>query len=253
VQNNADIFIYDTARMTRFTFDPSFDRFPIWSPDGSRIVFDSNRKSHRDLYRKRWDDAGDEELLWESAEDKTAEDLSHDGRFLLYGVTNNPKTGFDMWLLPLEGDRKPVVFLSTPFEEFQGQFSPDDRWVAYQSNESGRYEIYVRPFPEKPGGRRRVSTLGGIEPRWRRDGKELYYLAPDGKLMSASITVKGAAIEPSDPVPLFQTRISGGGTNARLNQQYDVAPDGRFLINETTEDAATSPITLLQNWRPPAK
>ena len=164
VQGNADIWLLDAVRTTRFTFDPSLDRFPIWSPDSSRIVFDSNRKGQRDLYPKPSNGAGSEELLLESPQNKAAIDWSADGRFLLYFVVN-PKTSFDLWALPLEGDRpstrsgrpepaegrKPFVFLNSSFEENLGQFSPDGRWVAYVSNESGRYEIYVRPFPKSGG------------------------------------------------------------------------------------------------------
>ena len=145
VQGNTDIWLLDGTRTSRFTFDAALDRFPIWSPDGSRIVFDSNRKGHRDLYQKPSSGAGTEELLVESPQDKVATDWSADGRFILYHSID-PQTGRDLWVLPLEGDRKPWVFLKTSFDERNGQFSPDGRWVAYMSNESGRLEIYIRPF-----------------------------------------------------------------------------------------------------------
>jgi Tol biopolymer transport system component len=151
----------------------------------------------------------------------------------------------------MDGDRKAQIFLNTPFDEVNGQFSPDRRWVAYYSNESGRYEIYVRPFPG-PGGEWQVSTAGGIHARWRRDGKELYYIAPDDRLMAVPIANQGATLEPGTPTALFQTHIAGG-FGSGLRQQYDVSSDGRFLINTATEDATTSPITLLLNWIPPAK
>ena len=160
----------------------------------------------------------------------------------------------------------PSLFLKTSFIEKWGQFSPDGRWVAYMSNESGRPEIYVRSFVEpaaptandratakQAGGQWQVSTAGGIFPRWRPDGKELYYIGPDGQMMAAPVTATGETLEPGTPVTLFQTRIFGGGTyNAQGRQQYDVTRDGRFLIN-TVLDSAASPITLLQNWKPPAK
>jgi hypothetical protein len=153
-----------------------------------------------------------------------------------------------MWVLPLTGEDKgkPYVLLNTGYQERQGQFSPDGRWIAYGSNESGRYEIYVRPFP-KSDGQSQISTAGGIWPRWR-DGRELYYIAPDGKLMAAPIAVKGAALEAGVPVALFQTRIVGGGTNIDLGRQYDVAPDGRILINVAADEATARPITVIQNW-----
>jgi Tol biopolymer transport system component len=249
VQGNIDVWLIDAVRTSRFTVDPGSDGFPVWSPDGSRIAFRSNRKGHFDLYVKASSGAGGEDLLVESPRVKTPNDWSRDGRYLLYTVTDDPKTGFDQWVLPLEGDRKPFPFLNAIWDEQNGQFSPDGRWVAYQSNESGRHEIYVRPFPG-PGGQLLVSTAGGISPRWRPDGKELYYIAPDATLMAAPLAVKGGTLEPGTPAPLFRSRIWGGGTDLYQRDQYDVARDGRFLINVTTDDTVTSPITLLQNWKP---
>jgi Tol biopolymer transport system component len=251
VQGNADIWLLDATRTTRFTFDPSLDRFPIWSPDGSRIVFDSNRKGRRDLYVKPSNGAGNEEPLLETAQDTAPDDWSRDGRFLLYH-SSDPQTSWDLWVLPMQGDRKPFVFLKTNFDERRAQFSPDGHWVAYTSNESGRYEIYVRPFSgtssgASTGGQWQVSTSGGINPRWRADGKELYYIAPDSKLMAAPIAASGETIAPGTPVALFQTRIAGGAIDVGFGNQFDVSNDGHFLINTVLEDAA-SPITLLQNW-----
>ena len=155
-----------------------------------------------------------------------------------------------------------TVFLKTPFRVAYGAFSPDGRWVAYQSNESGRSEIYVRPFVP-PGARKgrasvegqwQVSQAGGIHPAWRPDGKELYYLNPAAAMMAVPITVTGSNLEPGAPEVLFPTRIVSGGmdvTQGRLGRQYDVAPDGRFLIN-TFLDSTAAPITLLMNWNPEA-
>lgn len=156
------------------------------------------------------------------------------------------------------GDHTPSVFLKTPFRESAGAFSPDGRWVAYQSNESGRQEIYVRPFVRPgaapagtAGGQWQVSTTGGMHAAWRRDGKELYYLNPAGAMMAVPIAVTGTTFTPGAPVVLFPTRIYGGGQERQLGRQYDVAPDGRFLIN-TVLDSAAAPITLIQNGQPPA-
>ena len=146
VQGNTDIWLLDGARTTRFTFDPSVDDFPLWSPDGSRIVFRSNRKGNFNLYEKPSNGVGNEELLVESTQGKGPNDWSADGRFLVYESVD-PKTSGDQWVLPLQGNRKTRVFLQTEFDERHGQFSPDGHWVAYRSDESGRVEIYVRPFP----------------------------------------------------------------------------------------------------------
>ena len=158
----------------------------------------------------------------------------------------------DLWALPLVGERTPFPVVQTSFEDVGGQFSPDGRWVAYASNETGRYEVYVRPFPDL-GGKWQVSTGGGITPRWRRDGLELFYVAPDNQMMAVSIQVaaEGRALSPGAPVALFPTRLATlntgiGGYSSRA--QYAVAPDGRFLLNVTVEDAAAAPITLVLNW-----
>ena len=260
VQGNLDIWLLDGTRTSRFTFDAGVDRFPIWSSDGSWIVFDSNRKVHRDLYQKPSSGGSAEDLLVESPQNKVATDWSADGRFILY-QSIDPQTNWDLWVLPLDGDRKPWMFLKTSFDERNGQFSPDRRWVAYMSNESGRQEIYIRPFaaPAASGaaanpaaGQWQVSTAGGIFPRWRPDGKELYYIGPNGEMMAAPITAAGTALAPGAPVSLFPTRIVGGGVIRFESRQYDVTRDGRFLIN-TVLDADAAPITLLQNWNPESK
>ena len=242
VQGNSDLWIMDAARITRLTFDSKNDTFPSWSPDGTRIAFLSNRKGVNDVYWKASDGAGSEELLHESPTAKTLSDYSPDGRWLLLAENGN----LDLTILPLQGDRTPRLFLRTGFGKINNRFSPDGKWVSYQTDESGRYEIYVRSFPE-PGGEWQISTGGGTGARWHPDGKELFYIAPDGTLMSVSITTQGTTLVPGTPRPLFQSPIALGPlSNTRA--QYDVAPDGRFLINVTVDDPA--PITVLQNWNP---
>jgi len=146
-------------------------------------------------------------------------------------------------------ERKPRAVVNTPFEETMAQFSPDGRWIAYQTNESGRFEIVVQPFPE-PRGKWQVSTSGGVEPRWRGDGKELYFIAPDVKLMAVPATATGATFEAGTPMTLFATRIVGGGAAAINKPQYAVSRDGRFLINQPADESTTTPITLILNWNP---
>jgi len=168
---------------------------------------------------------------------------SPDGRFILYATfLSSPQTGADLFVLPLFGDRKAHPFLQTPFNEIEGQFSPDGRWVAYTSNESGRYEVYVAPFPG-PGGKWQVSTGGGTFPRWRRDGTEIFYLAPDKKLMMAAVNGKSGSFEVGAVKPLFQTHATGS------RYEYDVTADGqRFLINTAPEQTASAPVTVVLNW-----
>ena len=164
------------------------------------------------------------------------------------------KTGPDLWVLPLDDNGKkagePRAFVNSIADERMSKFSPDGRWVAYQSNESNRFEIFVRPFPQ--GSQQwQVSSSGGSQVRWSRDGKELYYIAPDGKMMAVRFFANGSKFDARAPAPLFQTRVWGGGANTSNRQQYDVDKDGRFLIDVTTEDTAASPITILLNWNSP--
>jgi hypothetical protein len=238
------IWIYDIGRglRTRFTFDTSDDRDPIWSPDGTRVVFNSNRKLHYDLYQKAASGAGGEDVLFNDNLDKIPVSWSSDGRFILYTVSGKA-TGFDLFVVPLAGDRKPVPFLNTKFNETSGQFSPDGRWVAYQSDESGKSEVYVAPFPGA-GGKWQVSIAGGDYPRWRRDGAEIFYLASDNKLMAAAVNGKGQNFEVGVVTQLFQTRAV-----TRLGSHYDVSADGqRFLINTRPEQTAAAAITVVMNW-----
>jgi dipeptidyl aminopeptidase/acylaminoacyl peptidase len=185
----------------------------------------------------------------ESPQVKVPLDWSRDGRFIIYRSTD-PDSSMDLWVLPLSGDRKPFPFVRTPFTERDAQFSPDVRWVAYQSDESGRNEIYAQPFPG-PGGKWQVSNAGGTQPRWRRDGKEIFYLSPDGRLMSAAVeTAPGSpTFKASPPVELFATSVLGISVPNR--QQYAVSADGqRFLLNVPAENASVSPITVILNWKP---
>jgi len=190
---------------------------------------------------------GEEDVLFESPLLKVPSDWSTDGRFLLY-YTPDPKSGTDLWVWPRDTG-VPVVFLKTEANELWGQFSPDGRWVAYQSNETGAFEIYVRPF-SGPGEPFPISTGGGVYPRWSRDGKELYYIAPDAKIMAVPIRAPATMFDAGVPAPLFQTRRVGGGLNLTgRGHQYDVTDDGRFLIN-VDADSNAPPITLMLNWKP---
>ena len=250
VQRNQDIWLLDGTRTSRFTVDAGFEQCPVWSPDGRYIVFDSNRAGTRDLYLRSANGAGEERTAVTSTNDKVVTDWSRDGRFMAY--EQNPG---DLWIAPMQGGGRPFVFLRTNSQELEARFSPDGRWVAYKSNESGQFEVYVRPFSgssSQPadGGQWQVSSDGGVNPRWSADGRELYYVSPDGTLMAVPIAVDGITLKPGAPVVLFRPRIVNGG--AAFYTEYDVARDGRFLIN-TVVDEAAPPITIIQNWKPPAQ
>jgi serine/threonine protein kinase/Tol biopolymer transport system component len=244
---NGDIWLYDVARglRTRLTFDPEAQHDVIWAPDGNRLVFNSTRKGRLDLYQKGADGSGSEEMLVESDVDKYPNSWSRDGRFVLYSTAFDvPKTKTDLWVLPLSGDRKPFPFLQTEFNETRGQFSPDGSWIAYQSDESGRDEVYVASFPG-PGGKRQISTVGGSFPRWRSDGKEIFYLSPDNKLMGVEINHQGATLDIGAARVLFDVRPG----NPISGYQYDVTSDGQhFLVNTSLEQKVSSPITVVINW-----
>jgi eukaryotic-like serine/threonine-protein kinase len=250
----SDLWTLDFARgvRTRFTFRQNIGSDAVWSPDGSRIAFSAglNRDT---IYEKASSGAGDEqEMLKEPGKIHLPTNWSHDGRFLLYDITNTPRTGRDMWVLPLQGDRKPVLLLATEFTEGQGSFSPDMRWIAYTSNESGRAEVYVRPFiPSGPSGmpalgegKWQVSKDGGQSPKWRGDGKEILFQAPPTgtRKMAVDVKANGAAFEIGIPQQVFQSPLDYG---------WDVTSDGkRFLMSVLPQgqQAAQVPITVVLNW-----
>jgi Tol biopolymer transport system component len=223
---------------------------PIWSPDGTQIVFASLAKKVTDLFRRPVA-GGTIELLLETDQPKAATDWSTDGRFLLYR-SFDPKTGWDIWALPMDSHGSPgtqFTVLRTTFDETNGQLAPDGKWVAYQSNETGRFEVYVRPFPG-PGSKWPVSRNGGAQVRWRRDGKELFYVGLDARLMAVPIQLASTSlqIEIGTPAPLFTTHI-GGAVQGADRQQYMVSSDGqRFLMNTILEEP-TRPIIVVLNWR----
>jgi eukaryotic-like serine/threonine-protein kinase len=240
------IWLMELARGTaaRFTFEQTNDFAPIWSPDGNRIVFGSLRDGAPNLYQKVSSSAGNEEPLLKSFIPKLPQDWSADGRFIVYGVVD-PKTSWDLWVLPLDDISKAAPFLQTDYDERQAQFSPNGLWVAYVSNESGKNEVYVRPFPLAPG-KWQLSTGGGEQPRWRRDSKELFYLSADHKLMSVETSSAGSTFEHHTPSTLFVTRVGGIDTPG---DYYAVTADGqRFILNNLAAEAAYTPITVVLNW-----
>jgi Tol biopolymer transport system component len=246
VSGNVDVWLTETARgiARRFTSHPAVDGWPVWSPDGSRIAFQSSRLHGGgvyDLFVKPLAADGSEALLLGSSENKNVWDWSRVGGFLLYNHRSRT-TVRDLWALPLEGDKAPFPLLQTSSDEFGAAFSPDGRWIAYQSNETGRHEIYVQPFPG-PGRSTLISTTGGSSPRWRGDGREIFYTAPVDRLMAVLLTLQSNSVTPAPKaVALF---------TMQPNSSWDVSSDGqRFLVNTPVNDPTTPPITIVLNWKP---
>ena len=245
---NVDLWRLDFARAepSRLTFHPAIDMFPSWSPDGARIAFASLREPPPQLYELSADSGGNEKVLLETRVPKSPTGWSHDGRLLFYTSTD-PQSGGDIWALPLAGDREPIPVLRTAADERYGTLSPDGRWLAYISNMSGRYQVYVEAFPAT-GFKHQVSTAGGFEPLWRRDGGELFYLAPDQTLMAADVTRRPTALVFGPPKALFRTRIKWMEAQA-VARHYAAARDGQsFLVSGATDEAQSTPLTVVLNW-----
>jgi eukaryotic-like serine/threonine-protein kinase len=244
------LWLVDLSRgtSTRFTFGSSSVANAIWSPDGSRIIFASRPETNGvyDLYQKPASGAKDEELLLKSGESKFPSSFSRDERFLLY-TTGDPRRKYHLWVLPLAGDKTPFPFLQTEFNDWDGHFSPDGHWVAYRSDESGRYEIYVRRFsPDSTaaasdaGAKWQVSYGGGSEPRWSADGKELYYATLDWKVMAVEVTSK-PVFQAGTPKLLFQAPVQpsrGVG---------DFTADGQHFL--FLAPMGQAPFTVILNWQ----
>ena len=259
------LWLIDRTRNTtsRFTFSASHDVSAHWSPKGDQVAFVSDRDGGvANIYRKNASGAGSDELLLKTDEQKSLTDWSRDGRYLVYTSTS-PKTGIDIWVLPMQGDGtstgKPITFLQTGNAEGIARLSPDSRWMAYVSNETGRNEVYVQPFPAS-GGKWQISTNGGTQPRWRGDGEELYYVGPGSRpqhltMMAVSITATGNTLRAGVPTPVFSTMFSGLLTIGRninesvITQSYAVSGDGkRFFCALVVPDAAPPAINVIVNW-----
>jgi Tol biopolymer transport system component len=243
--NGYDIWTYDIARgvKTLQTFGSASSQgniYPTWSPDGRRIAFSSYRDGKHVLLQKAADGSSGEEVLVEGSDMyRFPTDWSPDGKLLAY--QEGTSGGWSIWMLPFEGDRKPFRFLTSKSSEREGVFSPDGKWLAYSSNESGAYRIYVVPFPG-PGGKWQVSPGGGSSPRWRRDGKEIFYFSSDNKLMAAEVSAHGSSFEPGAVQPLFETRLYGAFG------RFDVSADGQRFILPYEPGQSTTAITLVVNW-----
>ena len=242
----SDLWIMDVlGGGSQFTFDPAAEFDPVWSPDGTQIAFSSNRRGALNLFVRSATGADQDEPLYESNDDKHAQAWSPDGRFIIYG-TYTRQTRSDVWLLPLTGKRTPRPLLQSEFSEEQAQISPDGRWISYTSNESGRSEVYVRDFPALTG-KWRISTSGGGDARWRSDGRELFYIDDERRLVAVDVK-PGTVLEAGTSTPLFDTGLRADWGTCR--NHYDVSRDGaRFLFTTPVHDDRVTPLTLVVNWR----
>ncbi|HET9385674.1 MAG TPA: protein kinase, partial [Gemmatimonadales bacterium] len=245
-QGTYDLWLFDLARSipSRFTFDAGTEWLPVWSPDGKYVGYTMERGTGKhDLYRRLANGGGDDELVFTSERNKVLTDWTADGRFLIFDETTD--TASDLGYVAVSGDRKGISYLKTPFNEQNGHVSPDGRWIAYQSDESGRYEVYVRPFPDAQGGggKWQISNEGGSDPRWSRDGKELFYFAGDDTLSSTTVVGDSSGFRRMQTEPLFRVTRTANRTN------YSMTPDGRrFLVNTLVQSANDATITVVLNW-----
>jgi Tol biopolymer transport system component len=239
-----DIWLFDLNRATasRFTFDPTDEVSPLWSSDGSQILFTSTQTGRREIYQKAASGLGDSQLVFASNDQqKSVDDWSSDARFVVYDDTGSPT---NLWILPLFGDRKPSPFVQAAYSAREAFFSPNGRYIAYTSNESGHFEIYVQTFPDRTG-RWQVSTSGGTHPRWRRDGKELFFVSGQ-KLMAVDVNTAAPQFEAGIPKPLFEADFLSGTYSPSI---YAPTADGqRFLAVIPVAQQSISPVTVVTNW-----
>ena len=242
-----DIWNLDVARNnpSRVTFDPGADWFPAWTPDGQRLYFGSTRLGITTMFQKAG--VGQDEIV----DKRTAlfamypNDVSSDGRLIVY--TQSTEAGYDLGVTTLGSPPQMAPFLVTNFNEVQARFAPNQRWIAYASNESGQFEVYVRPYPASNAQQWKISTAGGMQPEWRRDGKELFYIATDGKLMSLAVSSEGATFEAGVPRPLFGVEVPE--PIGPYPTHYAVTADGqRFLVNTVIDQPTRPALTVILNW-----
>ena len=247
---DSDVWLMDLKQnsSTRFIFEPASSADPVWSPDGSEIVFSSNRDGVYNLYRKPVDGSRSEQLLLQSKDDKFASSWSRDGRFLLYNANQNFGTR-QIWVLPMRAEAKPFAFSHSRFDDIDGEFSPDGRWVAYVSNETGQYEIYVRAFTgsrdsAETGGKWMVSKDGGLFPKWRSDGRELAYISLDRTSIMSVRVDTDRVFQSGVPRPLMKIPADRGNSSG-----VAATPDlKRFLMPVAVEAKVPQSFTVMLNW-----
>jgi Tol biopolymer transport system component len=245
---NRDIWVVDLARgvPSRVTFDPAPDWTPSWSADGTRLIFASSRTGANDIYMKAASGVGADELVFKSDLNEIPTYWAHDGQHIVFSRTHGSGQGNDTWVLQTSPEKKATPFVESPFDKVHARVSPDSKWIAYSTNDSGMYQIVVQTFPDPNGGKWQITAQGGVEPKWRHDGRELYYLALDGKLMAVPVKTD-RTFEAGTPTALFETPLTVTRPSPGRDRRYDVTPDGRFLM-VTPIQSAVAPITAVVNW-----
>jgi len=245
-----DIWVWNFARETliRLTDNPGRDGFPLWTRDSQRIIFGSARSAFTNLFWRAADGTGSVDRLTESRKIQFPYSISPDGTRVVFRE-DDPETGLDIAMTSLTGEAKPAPLIRTPFDELNGEISPDGRWLAYQSTESGQDEIYVRPFPNVNDGRWDVSSGGGTRPLWARNGQELFYI-DRGTLMAVPVQTSGATFRWGNPVRVFDERPYAAPV---IDRNYDVSPDGRrfLMLKENAAgraNAAAASMVVVLNW-----
>ena len=234
---------FATGVSTRLGFDVGMS--PVWSPDGKYVAW----FKFGGIYREAANGAGEKQLLLKADLLSVPKSWSPDGRYIIYAQVNSATGSADLFALPLARDRRPLLLAGTQANEDQGQFSPDGHWVAYTSNESGLSEIYVIPFPPTAnGGRWMVSRGGGVQSRWRRDGRELFYISPDGTMMAVPVST-APVFQAGTPQALFDTEMVDTGIRTGPIS-WDIAPDGKRFLIISDKSQETSSLNVILNWRP---
>ena len=246
----SDLWLLDLARkaQSRITYEAGSEYSAIWSPDNSTVVYAARRKANYDLYQRSIvSGGGEEQLLLSTANAKFPDDWSRDGRYIIY-ENEDAETNYDLYALPLFGDRKPFPYLRTKFNEAHARFSPDGKWVAYVSDEIGRSEVYVKRFPQAGAGKWQISTGGGDQPAWGTGGKELFYMGPDGNILAVEM-MAGENLDPGVPKVLFNPGLGGHGPLVGAERNFfDVSQSGRILMKHVPAETHFTPIATIRNW-----
>jgi hypothetical protein len=239
-----NIWVFDLVRdkPSRLTFDAADNLAPVWSRDGSQILFTSNRKGQRDIYEQAANGLGTTRLVFESTQSKTVNDWSADGRYVIYDTSGALAS---LWVLPMFGERKPFPFINANYLAKQAQLSPNGDYIAYSSNETGTNQVYVETFPEHKG-KWQISTEGGFQPQWRADGKELFYFSAKIKMMAVAVSTASGEFQAGMPEPLFDTPNLPGSSNYR--NSYVVSRDGQRFLFTASPRETTATFEVLVNW-----